>query len=53
MVYPMHGSCIDSSIFSNYVDSIMMNDFAYSGKLLGQNMEYDATKKILHKKFSG
>ena len=43
MVYPMHGSCIDDSIFSNYVDSIMRNDFAYSGKLLGQNMEYDAT----------
>ena len=41
MIYPMHGSCIDGSIFSNYVDSIMKNDFAYSGKLLGQNMEYE------------
>jgi len=43
MIYPMHGSCVDDSIFSNYVDSIMKNDFAYSGKLLGQNMEYEAT----------
>lgn len=33
MIYPMHGSCIDDSIFSNYVDSIMKNDFAYCGKL--------------------
>src|ERR687890_2431200 len=42
MIYPMHGSCIDGSVFSKYVDSIMRNDFAYSGKLLGQNMEYEA-----------
>jgi flavorubredoxin len=43
MIYPMHGSCIDGSVFSNYVNSIMSNDFAYSGKLLGQNMEYEVT----------
>ncbi len=39
MVFPMHGSCIDGSVFSKYVDSIMNNDFAYSGVLLGQKME--------------
>ncbi len=43
MIYPMHGSCIDGPIFPHYVDSIMRNDFAYSGKLLGQNMEYEVT----------
>ena len=39
MVYPMHGSCIDSSIFSKYTDAIMKNNFAYSGMLLGQKLE--------------
>jgi flavorubredoxin len=39
MVYPMHGSCIDSSIFPKYTDAIMKNNFAYSGMLLGQKME--------------
>lgn len=39
MVFPMHGSCIDSSLFPKYVDAIMKNQFAYSGKLLGQNLE--------------
>ena len=43
MIYPMHGSCIDGSVFSKYVDSIMRNDFAYSGKLLGRSMEYEIT----------
>jgi flavorubredoxin len=43
MIYPMHGSCIDGSVFSKYVDSIMKNDFAYSGKLLGQSMEFEVT----------
>jgi flavorubredoxin len=43
MIYPMHGSCIDGSVFSKYVDSIMKNDFAYSGKLLGQSMEFEMT----------
>jgi flavorubredoxin len=40
MVYPMHGSCIDSSIFSKYTDAIMKNNFAYSGMLLGKKLEF-------------
>jgi flavorubredoxin len=43
MVFPMHGSCIDSSTFGRYTDAIMKNDFAYTNMLLGQNMEYDVT----------
>ena len=39
MVYPMHGSCIDNSLFSKYTEAIMKNDFAYSGILLGQRLE--------------
>lgn len=39
MVYPMHGSCIDSSMFSNYANAIMNNNFAYDGTLLGQKLE--------------
>ena len=39
IVYPMHGSCIDKSVFSKYVEAIMKNDFAYSGILLGQKLE--------------
>ncbi|MBA3750735.1 MAG: hypothetical protein H0X03_07600 [Nitrosopumilus sp.] len=39
MVLPMHGSCIDGSIFSKYVDAIMNNKFAYSGVVLGQKVE--------------
>jgi hypothetical protein len=39
MVYPMHGSCIDDSMFSKYADAIIKNDFAYSGMLLGQKLE--------------
>ena len=39
MVYPMHGSCIDKSIFSKYAEAIMKNDFAYSCILLGQKLE--------------
>ena len=39
MVFPMHGSCIDSSVFSKYIDAIMKNNFAYSGMLLGQKLE--------------
>jgi flavorubredoxin len=39
MVYPMHGSCIDNSLFSKYTEAIMKNDFAYSGILLGQKLE--------------
>jgi flavorubredoxin len=39
MVFPMHGSCIDSSLFSKYTDAIMNNKFAYSGLVLGQTVE--------------
>ena len=39
MVYPMHGSCIDKSIFSKYTEAIIKNDFAYSGIVLGQKLE--------------
>ena len=39
IVFPMHGSCIDSSIFIKYTDAIMKNKFAYSGLLLGQALE--------------
>ena len=34
MVYPMHGSCIDKSLFSKYTEAIMKNDFAYSGHFI-------------------
>ena len=43
MVYPMHGLCIDKSMFGKYIDAIMKNDFAYTNMLLGQKMEYDVT----------
>jgi flavorubredoxin len=43
MVFPMHGSCIDSSMFGKYTDAIMKNDFAYTNMLLGRKMEYDVT----------
>ena len=39
MVYPMHGSCIDNSLFSKYTEAIMKNDFGYSGILLWQKLE--------------
>ncbi len=39
MVYPMHGSCIDKSLFPKYTDAIMKNDFGYSNVLLGQKLE--------------
>lgn len=39
MVYPMHGSCIDSSMFSTYADALLKNEFAYTGNLLGQKLE--------------
>jgi flavorubredoxin len=38
MVYPMHGSCIDSSTFSRYTEAVLKNDFAYIGTLLGQKL---------------
>jgi flavorubredoxin len=43
MVYPMHGSCIDRSMFGKYRDAIMKNDFAYTNMLLGRKLEYDVT----------
>src|SRR5919198_4227680 len=39
MIFPMHGSCIDSSVFPKYTDVIMNNKFAYTGMLLGQKLE--------------
>jgi hypothetical protein len=39
MVFPMHGSCIDSSVFPKYTDAIMNNKFAYTGMLLGQKLQ--------------
>ncbi len=39
MIYPMHGSCFDSSLFSKYADALMKNQFAYTGMLLGQKLE--------------
>jgi flavorubredoxin len=39
IVFPMHGSCIDSSLFSKYTDAIMNNKFAYAGLVLGQPVE--------------
>jgi hypothetical protein len=39
IIYPMHGSCIDKSLFSKYSDAISNSRFAYSGKLLGQQVE--------------
>jgi flavorubredoxin len=39
MVFPMHGSCVDDSMFSKYTEAIMNNAFAYSGMLLGQKLE--------------
>jgi flavorubredoxin len=38
MVYPMHGSCLDSSVFPRYVEAIMNKDFAYTDMLLGQKL---------------
>lgn len=38
MVFPMHGSCLDNSIFSKYTDAILNREFAYSGNLLGQKV---------------
>ena len=39
MVYPMHGSCFDHSMFPKYADAIFKEQFAYNGKLLGQGVE--------------
>jgi flavorubredoxin len=39
MVYPMHGSCIERSMFPKYTEALMKSDFAYSGVLLGRTLE--------------
>jgi flavorubredoxin len=39
MIYPMHGSCIENSMFSKYTEALMKSDFAYSGVLLGRTLE--------------
>lgn len=39
MVYPMHGSCIERSMFPKYTEALFKNDFAYSGTLLGKTLE--------------
>jgi flavorubredoxin len=39
MIFPMHGSCIDSSALPKYTDAIMNGNFAYTGMLLGQKLE--------------
>jgi flavorubredoxin len=39
MVFPMHGSCLDRSMFSKYTDALMNNNFAYCGNLLGRKLE--------------
>ncbi|HMG39490.1 MAG TPA: hypothetical protein VK566_09945 [Nitrososphaeraceae archaeon] len=38
IVLPMHGSCIDASMFPLYAEAIMKNEFAYSGTILGQKV---------------
>ena len=37
MIYPMHGSCIEKSLFSKYTEAIMKSDFAYSGIYLDKS----------------
>ena len=39
MIYPMHGSCFDGSMFPLYADALMKNDFAFSGLLLGKKLD--------------
>jgi hypothetical protein len=38
IILPMHGSCIDASMFPSYTEAIMNNEFAYSGNILGQKV---------------
>jgi flavorubredoxin len=38
-IFPMHGSCIDGSVFSKYTDAIMNSNFSYIGTLLGQKLQ--------------
>lgn len=39
MIFPMHGSAFDSSIFPKYVDALMNEKYAYSDKLLGKELQ--------------
>jgi flavorubredoxin len=39
MVYPMHGSCMEKSMFPKYAETLMKSNFAYSGVLLGRTLE--------------
>ena len=39
IIFPMHGGCIDASMFPSYTDAIMKNEFAYSGNILGQKVQ--------------
>jgi flavorubredoxin len=39
MVFPMHGSCLDRSMFSKYTNALMNNNFAYCGSLLGKKLD--------------
>jgi flavorubredoxin len=39
MVYPMHGSCFDGSLFGRYAGALENNDFAFSGLILGKKLE--------------
>jgi flavorubredoxin len=38
MAFPMHGSCIEKSMLPKYVKAIMDSEFAFYGKLLGQEL---------------
>jgi hypothetical protein len=38
ITFPMHGPCMDATMFSSYTDAIMNNEFAYSGNILGQKV---------------
>jgi flavorubredoxin len=39
IVFPMHGSCIDGSVFPKYTYAIMNSNFAYIRMLLGQKLD--------------
>jgi hypothetical protein len=38
MIYPMHGSVIDGSVFPRYASALNEYEFAYSGILLGKEI---------------
>lgn len=39
MVFPMHGSSFDGSMLPRYADALFKEKFAFSGKLLGRDLE--------------